>query len=47
MGEGQVQSGQLESLVQRVVVFKYDCNPLKNNKTIANVKVFRRQQHRQ
>jgi hypothetical protein len=31
MRQGQVQSGLLESLVQRVDVFQYENNPLRNN----------------
>jgi hypothetical protein len=32
MREGQVQSGQLEGIDQRVAVFKYKSNPLRNEK---------------
>ncbi len=37
-GQGHRKIGQWEGLVQRGVVYKYQVNPIMNNKVMANVK---------
>jgi hypothetical protein len=39
-GQGEINIGQLEGLVQRGIVSKYELIPLTNKEVMTNVKVF-------